>query len=150
MSLTQGSLCWHCRLRRFYTLREPLLASVWNYASLQQMLATLPGLSSLNAIIVIIKIPPAPCKILGRWWSLINTRWVNKLYQQILNEWELGRREITLRSSLIPRTLLAMRRVICPSETSDPLPGQYVLCRLQEGTIPWTIKVRWGNNYTHI
>lgn len=31
-------------------------------------------------------------------------------------------------------------------------PGQYVLCRLQEGTIQWVIKPRWGNDCcsTHI
>lgn len=101
----------------------------------------------LSAPTIIIKIPPASRKILGMWCSLINVHWVNKWAQQILNEWELGRGEIALRSTSHPRILLALRRVICPSKMSSPLlfPARYVLCRLQDGTIPWIIKHRWGN-----
>lgn len=101
----------------------------------------------LSAPTIIIKIPPASGKILGIWCSLINKDWVNKWAQQILNEWELGRGEIALRSTSHPRILLALRRVICPSKMSNPLlfPARYVLCRLQDGAIPWIIKHRWGN-----
>lgn len=85
-------------------------------------------LSSLNAPTRIINIPSASCKILGRWWSSINIHWVNKLYQQILNEREPRRRIITLRSTLGPRILLVMRRVICPCEMSDTLLVPRTVC----------------------
>lgn len=45
--------------------------------------------------------------------------------------------EIALRVTPGPKILLAVQRVICPSEMSNPLavPRQCILCRLQDGTV---------------
>lgn len=145
-----GSLCWFCRLREALHSSRTTSWLSWKLCIPLANIGFPPRLSSLSAPTVIIRIPPAPCEILGRWWSPISLHLVNKLYQQILNEWEFGRRGITWRSTLGPSILLAMRRAICPSEMSN----QTHCCQDCMFCIGCRriIKHRWGNGYcsTHI